>query len=426
MYTTIVDIWAREILDSRANPTVEVDVVLADGSFGRAAVPSGASTGAREALELRDGDMNRYLGKGVLTAIANVNEVLAPELLGMDALDQVAVDNAMIALDGTESKSKLGANAILGVSLAVAQAVANSLGLPLYRYVGGPAARLLPVPMMNILNGGQHADNNVDIQEFMVVPAGAASFAESLRYGAEVFHTLRKVLKEKGLASGQGDEGGFAPDLCSNEEALKLLVMAIETAGYKPGQDVFLAIDVAASELYQDGRYVLAGEGKTLTASELVDYYVQFSERYPIISIEDGLAEDDWEGWQELTARLGSKLQLVGDDVFVTNTELLSRGIEQKVANSILIKVNQIGTLTETLAAIEMAKKAGYTAVVSHRSGETEDTAIADIVVATGTGQIKTGAPSRSERVAKYNQLLRIEEMLGKNAVFSGHGAFHR
>lgn len=426
MYTTIVDIWAREILDSRANPTVEVDVVLADGSFGRAAVPSGASTGAREALELRDGDMNRYLGKGVLTAIANVNEVLAPELLGMDALDQVAVDNAMIALDGTESKSKLGANAILGVSLAVAQAAANSLGLPLYRYVGGPAARLLPVPMMNILNGGQHADNNVDIQEFMVVPAGAASFAESLRYGAEVFHTLRKVLKEKGLASGQGDEGGFAPDLRSNEEALKLLVMAIETAGYKPGQDVFLAIDVAASELYQDGRYVLAGEGKTLTASELVDYYVQFFERYPIISIEDGLAEDDWEGWQELTARLGSKLQLVGDDVFVTNTELLSRGIEQKVANSILIKVNQIGTLTETLAAIEMAKKAGYTAVVSHRSGETEDTAIADIVVATGTGQIKTGAPSRSERVAKYNQLLRIEEMLGENAVFSGHGAFHR
>lgn len=426
MYTTIVDIWAREILDSRANPTVEVDVVLADGSFGRAAVPSGASTGAREALELRDGDMNRYLGKGVLTAIANVNEVLAPELLGMDALDQVAVDNAMIALDGTESKSKLGANAILGVSLAVAQAAANSLGLPLYRYVGGPAARLLPVPMMNILNGGQHADNNVDIQEFMVVPAGAASFAESLRYGAEVFHTLRKVLKEKGLASGQGDEGGFAPDLRSNEEALKLLVMAIETAGYKPGQDVFLAIDVAASELYQDGRYVLAGEGKTLTASELVDYYAQFFERYPIISIEDGLAEDDWEGWQELTARLGSKLQLVGDDVFVTNTELLSRGIEQKVANSILIKVNQIGTLTETLAAIEMAKKAGYTAVVSHRSGETEDTAIADIVVATGTGQIKTGAPSRSERVAKYNQLLRIEEMLGENAVFSGHGAFHR
>jgi enolase len=426
LYTSIVDIWAREILDSRANPTVEVDVVLADGSFGRAAVPSGASTGAREALELRDGDMNRYLGKGVLTAIANVNEVLAPELLGMDALDQVAVDNAMIALDGTESKSKLGANAILGVSLAVAQAAANSLGLPLYRYVGGPAARLLPVPMMNILNGGQHADNNVDIQEFMVVPAGAASFAESLRYGAEVFHTLRKVLKEKGLASGQGDEGGFAPDLRSNEEALKLLVMAIETAGYKPGQDVFLAIDVAASELYQDGRYVLTGEGKTLSASELVDYYVQFFERYPIISIEDGLAEDDWEGWQELTARLGSKLQLVGDDVFVTNTELLSRGIEQKVANSILIKVNQIGTLTETLAAIEMAKKAGYTAVVSHRSGETEDTAIADIVVATGTGQIKTGAPSRSERVAKYNQLLRIEEMLGKNAVFSGHGAFHR
>lgn len=424
MFTRIIDVWAREILDSRANPTVEVDVILEDGSLGRAAVPSGASTGALEALELRDGDKDRYLGKGVLKAVANVNETLAPELIGMDALDQVAVDNAMIALDGTDSKSRLGANAILGVSLAVARAAANSLGLPLYRYIGGTAACLLPVPMLNILNGGQHADNNVDIQEFMVVPAGAESFAESLRQGAEVFHTLRKVLKEKGLASGQGDEGGFAPDLQSNEEALELLVTAIEKAGFEPGKDVFLSIDAAASELYEDGKYVLAGEGKTLSASQMVDYYIELAERYPIISLEDGLAEDDWEGWQELTARLGSKMQLVGDDVFVTNTKLLSRGIEQKVANSILIKVNQIGTLTETLAAIEMAKQAGYTAVISHRSGETEDTTIADIAVATGAGQIKTGAPSRSERTAKYNQLLRIEEMLGENALFAGRKVF--
>ncbi|NLG87562.1 MAG: phosphopyruvate hydratase [Firmicutes bacterium] len=424
MFTTIVDIWAREILDSRANPTVEVDVTLEDGSFGRAAVPSGASTGTREALELRDGDKDRYLGKGVRKAVDNVNKILAPELIGMDALDQLAVDQTMIDLDGTENKGKLGANAMLGVSLAVARAAADSVGLPLYRYIGGAAARLLPVPMMNILNGGKHADNNVDIQEFMVVPAGADSFAESLRLGAEVFHTLRKVLKDKGLASGQGDEGGFAPDLKSNEEALELLVTAIEKAGLKPGQDVFLAIDAAASELYHDGRYVLAGEGKTLTASEMVDYYARLAQQYPIVSLEDGLAEDDWEGWQELTERLGSKLQLVGDDVFVTNTKLLSRGIAEKVANSILIKVNQIGTLTETLAAIEMAKQAGYTAVVSHRSGETEDTTIADIVVATGTGQIKTGAPSRSERVAKYNQLLRIEEMLGAQACFAGPQVF--
>lgn len=424
MFTTIVDIWAREILDSRANPTVEVDVTLEDGSFGRAAVPSGASTGTREALELRDGDKDRYLGKGVRKAVDNVNKILAPELIGMDALDQLAVDQTMIDLDGTENKGKLGANAMLGVSLAVARAAANSVGLPLYRYIGGAAARLLPVPMMNILNGGKHADNNVDIQEFMVVPAGADSFAETLRLGAEVFHTLRKVLKDKGLASGQGDEGGFAPDLKSNEEALELLVTAIEKAGLRPGQDVFLAIDAAASELYHDGRYVLAGEGKTLTASEMVDYYARLAQQYPIVSLEDGLAEDDWEGWQELTERLGSKLQLVGDDVFVTNTKLLSRGIAEKVANSILIKVNQIGTLTETLAAIEMAKQAGYTAVVSHRSGETEDTTIADIVVATGTGQIKTGAPSRSERVAKYNQLLRIEEMLGAQARFAGTQVF--
>lgn len=424
MLTSIAHIWAREILDSRGNPTVEVDVVLSDGSFGRAAVPSGASTGALEALELRDGDEDRYLGKGVLKAVANVNEVIAPELMGFDAVNQVAVDNAMIALDGTDSKSKLGANAMLGVSLAVAQAAASSLGLPLYRYLGGTGARLLPIPMMNILNGGEHADNNVDIQEFMIMPVGATSFSEAVRQGAEVFHALKRVLKEKGLTSGQGDEGGFAPDLRSNEEALELLVMAIEAAGLKPGQDISLAMDVAASELYHDGRYILAGEGKSLSVSELVDYYVGLKKRYPIVSIEDGLAEDDWEGWQELTARLGGEMQLVGDDVFVTNTRLLRRGIEQKVGNSILIKVNQIGTLTETLAAIEMAKQAGYTAVVSHRSGETEDTTIADIAVAASTGQIKTGAPSRSERVAKYNQLLRIEELLGENAIYAGQKVF--
>ncbi|HKM40226.1 MAG TPA: phosphopyruvate hydratase [bacterium] len=422
--TSIAHIWAREILDSRGNPTVEVDLVLSDGSFGRAAVPSGASTGALEALELRDGDEDRYLGKGVLKAVANVNEVIAPELMGFDAVNQVAVDNAMIALDGTDSKSKLGANAMLGVSLAVAQAAASSLGLPLYRYLGGTGARLLPIPMMNILNGGEHADNNVDIQEFMIMPVGATSFSEAVRQGAEVFHALKRVLKEKGLTSGQGDEGGFAPDLRSNEEALELLVMAIEAAGLKPGQDISLAMDVAASELYHDGRYILAGEGKSLSVSELVDYYVGLKKRYPIVSIEDGLAEDDWEGWQELTARLGGEMQLVGDDVFVTNTRLLRRGIEQKVGNSILIKVNQIGTLTETLAAIEMAKQAGYTAVVSHRSGETEDTTIADIAVAASTGQIKTGAPSRSERVAKYNQLLRIEELLGENAIYAGQKVF--
>ncbi|HHV57408.1 MAG TPA: phosphopyruvate hydratase [Firmicutes bacterium] len=420
----MVDVFAREILDSRGNPTVEVDVTLEDGTVGRAAVPSGASTGTREAVELRDGDKERYLGKGVQKAVANVNDTLAQELTGMDAVDQVAIDNLMLELDGTPNKGKLGANAILGVSLAVAKAAAQSLELPLFRYIGGTSARTLPVPLMNILNGGKHADNNVDIQEFMVVPAGAPSFAEALRLGAEVFHSLKKVLKERGLATGQGDEGGFAPDLKSNEEALELLVEAITKAGLKPGEDVYLAIDAAASELYRDGRYVLAGEGKTLTASELVDFYARLAERYPIISLEDGLAEDDWEGWQELTARLGGRLQLVGDDIFVTNTELISRGIAQKVANSVLIKVNQIGTLTETLAAIEMAKGAGYTAVVSHRSGETEDTTIADIVVAANTGQIKTGAPSRSERVAKYNQLLRIEELLAGSAFFPGRAAF--
>ncbi|MDK2883334.1 MAG: enolase [Bacillota bacterium] len=422
--TTIVDIFAREILDSRGNPTVEVDVTLEDGTVGRAAVPSGASTGTREAVELRDGDKGRYLGRGVQKAVANVNDILAQELTGMDALDQVAIDNLMIELDGTPNKGKLGANAILGVSLAVAQAAAKSLNLPLFRYIGGVSARTLPVPLMNILNGGKHADNNVDLQEFMIVPAGAPTFAEALRFGAEVFHSLKKVLKDKGLSTGQGDEGGFAPDLKSNEAALELLVEAIEKAGLKPGEDVFLAVDAAASELYRDGRYVLAGEGKVLTAGEMIDFYERLVDRYPIVSLEDGLAEDDWEGWKELTARLGGRLQLVGDDIFVTNTEIISRGIAEKVANSVLIKVNQIGTLTETLAAIEMAKCAGYTAVVSHRSGETEDTTIADIVVAANAGQIKTGAPSRSERVAKYNQLLRIEELLAGNAVFPGRAVF--
>ncbi|MGI6604704.1 MAG: phosphopyruvate hydratase [bacterium] len=423
-FTTIIDVYAREVLDSRGNPTVEVDVILEDGTLGRAAVPSGASTGTREAVELRDGEKGRYLGKGVQQAVANVNDTLAQELTGMDALDQVAIDQLMIELDGTPNKAKLGANAILGVSLAVAKAAASSLDLPLFRYLGGPMARTLPVPMMNILNGGKHADNNVDIQEFMIVPAGAPSFAEALRMGAEVFHGLKKVLKDRNLACGQGDEGGFAPDLKSNEEALELLVRAIEQSGFKPGEDVYLAIDAAASELYRDGKYVLAGEGKILSASEMVDFYARLADNYPILSLEDGLAEDDWEGWRELTVRLGDRLQLVGDDVFVTNTEIIRRGIAEGVANSVLIKVNQIGTLTETLNAIELAKGSGYTAVVSHRSGETEDTTIADIVVATGTGQIKTGAPSRSERVAKYNQLLRIEELLVGSSIYPGRAAF--
>jgi len=423
--TTIVDVHAREILDSRGNPTVEVEVYLDDGSVGWAAVPSGASTGAREAVELRDGDKERYLGKGVLKAVGNVNDLIAPELTGYDALDQVAVDELLIQLDGTENKGRLGANAILGVSMAVAKAAAASLGLPLYRYLGGTKARVLPVPMMNILNGGEHADNNVDLQEFMVMPVGAATFAEALRMGTEVFHTLKKVLQARGYNTAVGDEGGFAPDLRSNEEALEVLVTAIEDAGYRPGEDVAIAIDAAATELYKEGKYVLQAEGVEYTAAEMVQYYAALVEKYPIISLEDGLAEDDWEGWQELTRVLGKKIQIVGDDLFVTNTSLIAKGIEMGVANSVLIKLNQIGTITETLAAIEMAERAGYTAVVSHRSGETEDTTIADLVVATNAGQIKTGAPSRTDRVVKYNQLLRIEESLGATALFMGKDAFY-
>ena len=421
----IIDVNAREILDSRANPTVEVEVFLDDGSFGRAAVPSGASTGVHEAVELRDGDKERFLGKGVTQAVNNVMEIIAPAIIGLSAFEQAALDKLLIELDGTDNKGKLGANAILGVSLAVAKAAANSLGQPLYRYIGGANAKTLPVPMMNILNGGQHADNNVDIQEFMVMPVGAETFAEGLRMGAEVFHNLKAVLKEKGLVTAVGDEGGFAPNLGSNEEALQVIVAAIERAGYKPGVDVKLALDVAASEMFEDGKYNLAGEGKVMTSAEMIEYYADLLEKYPIISIEDGLAEDDWEGWQELTAKLGGKVQLVGDDLFVTNTKRLQQGIAQKAGNSILIKVNQIGTLTETLDAIEMAKRAGYTAVVSHRSGETEDTTIADIAVATNAGQIKTGAPSRTDRVAKYNQLLRIEDELAEAAVYPGVAAFY-
>jgi enolase len=418
-----VDVHAREILDSRGNPTVEVDVILEDGTMGRAAVPSGASTGAYEAVELRDQDSSRYLGKGVKKAVENVNDILGPEVVGMDATDQLGIDRAMIDLDGTANKGKLGANAILGISLAAAKAAAEACGLPLYQYLGGVNAKQLPVPMMNILNGGAHADNNVDIQEFMIMPAGATSFAEGLRMGAEIFHKLKSVLKGKGLNTAVGDEGGFAPNLGSNEEALAVIVEAIGSAGYKPGQDVFLAIDAAATEFFKDGNY--AFEGKALTAAEMVDYYASLAAKYPIISIEDGLAEDDWDGWKLLTEKLGSKVQLVGDDLFVTNTERLARGIEAGVANSILIKVNQIGTLTETLDAIEMAKRAGYTAVVSHRSGETEDSTIADLVVATNAGQIKTGAPSRTDRVAKYNQLLRLEEDLAVYGQFKGKGVFY-
>lgn len=421
----IIDVNAREILDSRANPTVEVEVFLDDGSFGRAAVPSGASTGVHEAVELRDGDKERFLGKGVTQAVNNVMEIIAPAIIGLSAFEQAALDKLLIELDGTDNKGKLGANAILGVSLAVAKAAANSLGQPLYRYIGGANAKTLPVPMMNILNGGQHADNNVDIQEFMVMPVGAETFAEGLRMGAEVFHNLKAVLKEKGLVTAVGDEGGFAPNLGSNEEALQVIVAAIERAGYKPGVDVKLALDVAASEMFEDGKYNLSGEGKVMTSAEMIEYYADLLEKYPIISIEDGLAEDDWEGWQELTAKLGGKVQLVGDDLFVTNTKRLQQGIARKAGNSILIKVNQIGTLTETLDAIEMAKRAGYTAVVSHRSGETEDTTIADIAVATNAGQIKTGAPSRTDRVAKYNQLLRIEDELAEAAVYPGVAAFY-
>lgn len=423
--TIISDVFAREILDSRGNPTLEAEVWLEDGTVGRAAVPSGASTGAYEAVELRDGDKGRYLGKGVIQAVDNVNEIIGPELLGMDVTDQIGIDSLMIELDGTPNKGKLGANAILGVSLAVAKAAANYFDLPLYQYIGGVNAKELPVPMMNILNGGAHADNNVDIQEFMVLPVGADSFSEGLRMGAEIFHNLKSVLKARGLNTAVGDEGGFAPNLKSNEEALAVIIEAIEKAGYKPGQDVYLGLDVAATEMYKDGKYVLEGEGVTYTADEMIAFYQRLVDKYPIITIEDGLSEDDWEGWAKLTQALGQKIQLVGDDLFVTNTERLAKGIKSNVANSILIKVNQIGTLTETLDAIEMAKRAGYTAVVSHRSGETDDTTIADLSVATNAGQIKTGAPSRTDRVAKYNQLLRIEEELGHMARYRGKEVFY-
>ena len=422
----IEEIIAREIVDSRGNPTVEVDVYLDDGTMGRAAVPSGASTGTREAVELRDTDSARYGGKGVLRAVENVNDVIANEISGMRATDQATIDRIMIELDGTPNKGKLGANAILGVSLAVAKAAANWVSLPLYRYLGGPNARRLPIPMMNILNGGKHADNNVDLQEFMVMPVGASSFAEALRMGAEVYHALKKVLAKDGMSTAVGDEGGFAPNLPSNESAIQAIIRAIEQAGYAPGSDASIALDPAASEFYKDGKYNLAGEGKVLGSAQMVDYYAGLTEKYPIVSIEDGLAEDDWEGWGLLTKRLGKSVQLVGDDLFVTNTEYLRKGIEVGVANSILIKVNQIGTLTETLDAIEMAKRAGYTAVVSHRSGETEDATIADIAVATNAGQIKTGSASRTDRIAKYNQLIRIEEQLGDAAIYPGLAAFKK
>ena len=421
----ITDVYAREIMDSRGNPTVEVEVYLEDGTIGRAAVPSGASTGQFEAVELRDSDSPRYLGKGVLQAVANVNDIIGPAILRFDASEQVAIDGLMIELDGTPNKAKLGANAILGVSMAVARAAAESYDLPLFQYLGGTNAKELPVPMMNILNGGAHADNNVDIQEFMIMPIGASSFMEALRYCAEVYHTLKGVLKAKGLATGVGDEGGFAPNLGSNEEALQVITEAIEKAGLVVGKDIVFAIDAASSEFYKDGKYHLAGEGKVKTAAEMVEYYAELCEKYPIYSIEDGLAEEDWKGWKLLTDRLGKTVQLVGDDLFVTNTERLSRGIKEDTANAILIKVNQIGTLTETFDAIEMAKRAGYTAVISHRSGETEDSTIADIAVAVNAGQIKTGAPARSERVAKYNQLLRIEDMLAETAQYRGSDVFY-
>jgi len=423
----IIAVFGREILDSRGNPTVEVEVVLEDGAIGRAAVPSGASTGSREAVELRDGDKSRYLGKGVLKAVQNVNEIIAPELIGLDSIDQVLIDRVMIELDGTENKSKLGANAILAVSLAVAKASAESCGLPLYAYIGGPNAKTLPLPMMNILNGGAHADNNVDLQEFMIMPTGAQTFAEALRMGTEVFHTLKSVLKAKGYNTAVGDEGGFAPNLDSNEEALELIMEAVKKAGLEPGKDIMIALDPAASEFYKDGKYVLNGEkeNKIKTSDEMVAYYEYLVGKYPIISIEDGLAEGDWDGWKKITDRLGKKVQLVGDDLFVTNTKILKEGIQKGVANSILIKVNQIGSLTETLDAIEMAKRAGYTAVISHRSGETEDTTIADIAVATNAGQIKTGSASRTDRIAKYNQLLRIEEELETSAKFEGKAGFY-
>ncbi|MDZ7673424.1 MAG: phosphopyruvate hydratase [Halanaerobiales bacterium] len=420
----IEDIYARQILDSRGNPTVEVDVVLEDGTLGRAKVPSGASTGAHEAVELRDGGED-YMGKGVLDAVQNVNTIVGPELIGMDVRDQILIDKLMIELDGTENKGKIGANAILGISMAVANAAAAGSDDFLFNYLGGVNASLLPVPMMNILNGGEHADNNVDIQEFMIMPVGAESFKEAVQMGAEIYHNLKKVLQDRNLSTGVGDEGGFAPDLSSNEEALDIILEAVKLAGYKAGEDIMLALDVAATEIYEDGSYFFKGENVKRTPEEMVDYYEELVDKYPIISIEDGLDEDDWDNWQLLNERIGDKIQLVGDDLYVTNSKRLKRGIDNKISNSILIKVNQIGTLTETLDTIEMAKKAGFTAVVSHRSGETSDTIISDLVVAMNTGQIKTGAPARSERVAKYNQLLRIEEALGSAAKYAGMDAFY-
>ncbi|TVX99145.1 phosphopyruvate hydratase [Cohnella terricola] len=423
--TMITDVYAREVLDSRGNPTVEVEVRLESGALGSAIVPSGASTGAYEAVELRDGDKSRYLGKGVLKAVENVNSIIAPEIIGYDALDQVEIDQKMLELDGTPNKGKLGANAILAVSMAVARAAAEALDVPLYTYLGGFNAKTLPVPMMNIVNGGAHADNNVDVQEFMVLPVGLPTFSEALRAGTEIFHALKAVLKAKGLNTAVGDEGGFAPNLGSNEEALSTIIEAIKQAGYKPGEDIFLGMDVASTEFFKDGKYHLEGEGKSFTPAEFVDLLASWVDKYPIITIEDGCSEDDWEGWKLLTDKLGGKVQLVGDDLFVTNTERLADGIEKGVGNSILVKVNQIGSLTETFDAIEMAKRAGYTAVISHRSGESEDSTIADIAVATNAGQIKTGAPSRTDRVAKYNQLLRIEDRLGSTAKYAGKAAFY-
>lgn len=421
----IVEIYAREVLDSRGNPTVEVEVTTENGTVGSAIVPSGASTGVHEAVELRDGDKTRYLGKGTLNAVNNVNEIIAEELIGFDVFDQVGIDRALIQIDGTDNKSKLGANAILGVSMAVARAAAIESDTPLYEYIGGVNAKTLPVPMMNILNGGEHADNNVDIQEFMVMPAGACSFKEALRMGTEVFHNLKSVLKSKGYNTAVGDEGGFAPNLNSNEEALKTIMEAIEKAGYVAGKDIFLALDVASSEMYENGKYNFKGEGKIYSSEELVNYYCDLVEKYPIISIEDGLSEDDWDGWKLLTEKIGNKVQLVGDDLFVTNYSRLNTGIEKGIANSILIKLNQIGTITETLDAIELAKTHGYTCVISHRSGETEDTTIADLAVAVNAGQIKTGSASRTDRICKYNQLLRIEDRLGENSKFLGLSAFY-
>lgn len=422
----VAGVFARQILDSRGNPTVEVDVVLEDGSSGRAAVPSGASTGSREAVELRDGDPGKYLGKGVLKAVQNINDKIAPEVVGVEVTEQVLIDRLMIEMDGSKNKKKLGANAILGVSLAVAKAAAVELDLPLFQYIGGVNAKQLPVPMMNVINGGRHADNNVDIQEFMIVPAGADSFTSALRMGVEIFHHLKAVLKKRNLNTAVGDEGGFAPDLKSNEQAVEVILEAVKAAGYKEGKDVFIALDVAASELFANKKYVLAAEKKSkLTSGEMIDYIARLVKKYPIISVEDGLAENDWNGWKRLTEQLGDKVQIVGDDVFVTNTEILAKGVKDKVGNSILIKVNQIGTLTETLDAVEMAKQAGYTAVISHRSGETEDATIADIAVAVNAGQIKTGSPCRSDRTAKYNQLLRIEEILGDAALYKGKSVFY-